>query len=59
MTKTHDGIRIIDVWESREALMAFQEEEIAPIFQKIGVSDPPETTFFPVHNYFVTRRNGP
>ena len=59
VTETVDGIRILDVWESREALQAFQEEEIAPIFRKIGVSDPPETTFFAVHNYFVTRRNGP
>ena len=59
VTKTVGGIRIIDVWESREALQAFQEEEIAPIFRKIGVSHPPETTFFAVHKYFVTRRNGP
>ena len=59
VTKTDDGIRVIDVWESRQAFEAFQDEETAPIFRKIGVSDPPETTFFPVHNYFVTRRNSP
>ncbi len=58
VTKTDDGIRIIDVWESREALREFQEERIAPIFRKIGVLDPPQTTFFEVHNHFVTRSNG-
>jgi len=58
VTATNDGIRIIDVWESRQALQEFQEERIAPVFRKIGVMDPPETTFFDVHNYFVTRRTG-
>jgi hypothetical protein len=58
VTNIGEGIRIIDVWESREAFEAFQEDEIAPIFQKLGVSDPPQTTFFGVHNYFVTRRGG-
>jgi hypothetical protein len=56
VTKTDNGIRIIDVWQSREALHAFQEDEIAPVFRKIGVSAAPETKFFEVHNYFVTRR---
>ena len=58
VTKTDHGIRIIDVWESRQALLEFQEQRIAPIFRKIGVLDPPETTFFDVHNYFVTRSKG-
>jgi len=58
VTETADGIRIIDVWESREALSAFQVETIEPLFRKIGVLDPPMTTFFEVHNYFVSRRTG-
>jgi len=32
VTKTDDGIRIIDVWESRRALFEFQEETIEPLF---------------------------
>lgn len=56
VTKTDEGIRIIDVWESRQALERFQEEDIAPVFRKIGVVNPPETTFFEVHNHFVTRK---
>jgi len=59
VTKTDDGIRIIDVWESRRALFEFQEETIEPLFRKIGVLEPPQIRFFEVHNYFVTRRRGP
>jgi hypothetical protein len=58
VTKTDDGIRIIDVWESREALWEFQQQTTEPLFRKIGVPDPPQTKFFEVHNYFVTRRRG-
>ena len=59
VTETDDGIRIIDVWESREALSAFQVETIGPLFRKIGVLDPPVTAFFEVHNCFVRRRTSP
>ncbi len=59
VTETDDGIRIIDVWESREALSAFQVETIGPLFRKIGVLYPPVTAFFEVHNCFVRRRTGP
>ncbi len=58
VTKTDTGIRIIDVWDSRQALVEFQEETIVPLFRKIGVMHPPQTTFFEVHNYFVTRMKG-
>jgi hypothetical protein len=56
VTETDVGIRIIDVWESREALQKFQDEEIGLVFRKIGVTTPPETAFFEVHNYYVTRK---
>src|SRR5579863_5694499 len=56
VTKTDDGIRIIDVWDSCRALWEFQKETIEPLFRKIGVVDSPQITFFEVHNYFVTRR---
>lgn len=58
-TRTEDGIRILDVWESREAFLAFQEETIAPLLREVGVTDPPETRFFELHRYYVrTRRPG-
>ncbi len=59
VTKTDDGIRVIDVWQSRDAFEKFVEEKVVPIYRDIGVTDPPEIEFFDVHNYFVgvRRRN--
>jgi hypothetical protein len=56
VTKTDDGIRCIDVWESREAFEAFWEERVRPVLPEIGVVDAPEIQFFEVHNYFAGGR---
>jgi hypothetical protein len=56
VTKTDDGIRVIDVWESREALQAFQTAVIGPLFSQVDVHDPPETTFFELHRYYLASR---
>lgn len=57
MTKSDDGIRIFDVWESREALTEFQDSVIAPVFEKVGALEPPETHFFELQNYYVANRD--
>lgn len=51
--KTDDGIRVIDVWESKEAFDAFAEEKIGPITQEVGVPGPPQIQTFEVHNYLT------
>ena len=51
VTKTGDGIRVTDVWESRETFDRFAQEKIGPITQEVGVPGPPKTTFYDVHNY--------
>jgi hypothetical protein len=51
--KTASGIRVTDVWESKEAFDKFAQEKIGPITQEVGVPGPPETTFFEVHNYLT------
>ena len=43
------GIRIVDVYESREAMEKFAGEQIMPITQKHNIS-PPKMTVWPVHN---------
>ena len=53
VTKTADGIRVTDVWESREVFDKFAQEKIGPITQEVGVTGPPEITFFDVHNYLT------
>jgi hypothetical protein len=42
------GIRIVDVWESREAMEKFAGEQIMPILQEHGVAAP-KMTVWPVH----------
>jgi hypothetical protein len=58
VTKTHDGIRVVDVWQSRDAFEKFLDEKVVPIYRDIGVTDPPEIKFFDVHNYFAGSRRG-
>jgi quinol monooxygenase YgiN len=53
VTKTDDGIRVVDVWESREQFDRFAEEQIAPFTQEVGFPNPPETTFYEVHNHLT------
>jgi hypothetical protein len=53
VTKTDDGIRVIDVWDAKENFEKFAQEKIGPISQEVGVTGPPEVTFFEVHNYLT------
>ena len=52
VTKTDDGIRVTDVWKSKEAFEKFSHEKIGPISQEVGVA-PPAIQFFEVHNYLT------
>ena len=51
VTATDDGIRVTDVWESKEQFDAFSEEQIGPFSQEVGITDPPRTTVHDVHNH--------
>ena len=53
VAKTDDGIRVIDVWESREQFDRFAEEQIGPYAEEVGFPNPPETTFYDVHNFLT------
>lgn len=53
VTRTDDGIRVTDVWESRDLFDKFAQEKIGPISQQVGVPAPPEIQFFEVHNYLT------
>ena len=53
VTRTDDGIRVIDVWETQEQFEKFAEDQIGPQTQKAGVPGPPVMTFYEVHNHFV------
>ncbi|MGA2521100.1 MAG: hypothetical protein ABSG81_09815 [Acidimicrobiales bacterium] len=57
VTKTDKGIRVVDVWESRDAFERFAEDKLAPVFLEIDMPGP-EIQFFEVHNYFSGGRWG-
>jgi len=52
-TMTDKGLRVTDVWESREQFDAFAKEKIMPLSVKAGFAGPPEMTFHEVHNYYT------
>ncbi len=53
VTVTDDGIRVTDVWESREQIAAYAETSIGPHSQAAGLPGPPQITFHDVHNHFT------
>ena len=53
VTKTDSGIRVTDVWESRAQFEKFATEKIGPLTAQVGLTSPPKTTFFEVHNYLT------
>ena len=53
VTKTNDGIRVVDVWESREQFEKFAAAKIGPITAQVGINTPPKVAFFEVHNYLT------
>jgi len=53
VTKTDDGIRVTDVWQTREQFDAFARDKIGPITAAVGMSGPPKITIHEVHNYLT------
>ena len=49
--ETDDGLRVVDVWESREKFDRFAQEQIGPFTQQAGITEPPQMTYRDVHNY--------
>ena len=54
-TATDGGIRVVDVWQTREQFDAFAQEQIGPLSAKVGMTSPPNIQFFDVHNYFTPK----
>jgi hypothetical protein len=61
VTAIDGGVRVIDVWESREAFDSFMETKVRPVLPEIGVADPSDEDIhvFEVHNYFPGRQARP
>ena len=50
VSKTDDGLRIVDVWETREQFDKFAAEQIGPYSAQAGIPAPPEVTYYDVYN---------
>ena len=53
VAQTDDGIRVVDVWETKEDYERFAQEQIGPYSQQAGFAGPPEITYHDVHNYLT------
>ena len=53
VTQTDTGLRVVDVWETREHFQKFADEQIGPYSQEVGLPNPPSITFHDVHNYLT------
>jgi hypothetical protein len=53
VTKTDDGIRVTDVWQSQAQFQKFAADQIGPYTQEVGFPNPPEITFHEVHNHLT------
>src|SRR5271163_2585044 len=51
VTKTDDGICIVEVWESREAFRNNAWERMGQIMDEVGVPAGTAVEFFEIHNY--------
>ena len=54
VAKTDDGMRVVDVWETREQYERFAQEQIGPYSKEVGIEGMPETRFYDVHNYLTS-----
>jgi hypothetical protein len=46
-----NGFRVVDVWESEEAIEAFGET-LGPVLAEVGIEDPPQA--YPAHTYVAS-----
>ena len=53
VAKTDDGIRVVDVWETREQFDSYAQARIGPYSKEVGVEGMPETRFYDVHAYLT------
>ena len=51
--ETDTGLRVVDVWETREAFDRFAEEQIGPHTATVGFPGPPSLTYRDVHSHMV------
>jgi hypothetical protein len=52
VTETDTGLRVVDVWQTRDQFETFVAEQVAPNALEAGFPKPAQNTFHEVHAYF-------
>ena len=52
VTHTDTGLRIVDVWQTREQFDTWINDQVVPNALEAGFPHPPQNTFHDVHAYF-------
>ena len=47
------GWRVVEVWESQEALDRFVEDRLGPAFEAVGMTGRPEPQQWEIHSYMT------
>jgi hypothetical protein len=55
VAETSDGMRVVDVWETKEDFERFAQEQIGPYSKEVGIESEPALRVFEVHNYLTAR----
>jgi hypothetical protein len=53
VTSTDNGIRVTDVWNTRDEFDQFAAQTIGPITRDVGIPQEPEVSVHEVHNYLT------
>ena len=54
VAETDDGIRVVDVWETKEQFERFAQEQIGPYSKEVGIEGEPAMRFYEVHNHLTS-----
>ena len=52
VTKTESGVRVTDVWATKEEFERFLQDQVAPASAQAGLPEP-DVRFIEVHNYMT------
>jgi hypothetical protein len=55
VAKTDEGMRVVDVWETKEQFDRFAQEQIGPYSKEVGIEKEPTIRIYDVHNYLTAR----
>jgi hypothetical protein len=53
VARTDDGIRVVDVWETKEQFERFAQEQIGPYAREVGIEGEPDMAFYDVHAFLA------